>query len=175
MELMDAILSRRSIRKYKDEDISEEKIEKILQAGLLAPTSRNLKPCEFVIVRDKDILGRLSKIKKYGGGMLAKCNVTIVVIGDSEKSDTWIEDSSIALSYMNLMAASLGVGSCWCQIHRRSSLMGKDAEEAVREILSLAEKYRIVGVLSLGIPDEEVKPYTLEDADFTKVHGWEKK
>ena len=66
MELMDVILSRRSIRKYKDEDISEEKIEKILQAGLLAPTSRNLKPCEFVIVRDKDILGRLSKIKKYG-------------------------------------------------------------------------------------------------------------
>lgn len=175
MELMDVILNRRSIRKYRDEDISEEKLEKILQAGLLAPTSRNIKPCEFVVVRDKDVLSKLAKTKKYGGGMLAKCNAAIVVIGDSEKSDTWIEDSAIALSYMNLMAANLGVGSCWCQIHLRSSLTGKDAEEAVREILSLAEKYRIVGMLALGIPDEEVKPYTLENADFTKVHGWEKK
>lgn len=175
MELIDVILNRRSIRKYKDEDISEEILEKILQAGLLAPTSKNRKPCEFYVVRDKDTLRKLAKAKTLGGGMLAECNTAIVVIGDSEKADTWIEDSSIALSYMNLMAVNLGVGSCWCQIHLRSTLSGKDAEENVREILSLPDKYRIVGILSLGIPDEGREPNGLEDADFTKVHGWSKK
>lgn len=172
MELMDAILNRRSVRKYNDEDIPEEKIKQILKAGLLAPTSMNRKPCEFVVVRDKETLGKLAKAKKAAAGMLAECNTAIVVLGNCEKADTWIEDSSIALSYMNLMAAGLGVGSCWCQIHLRSSLTGKDAEENVREILSLPEKYRIVGILSLGIPAGETKPHTLEEADFAKVHGW---
>lgn len=169
MEFMDLILKRRSVRKYKHEDISEEKINKILYAGLLAPTSMNRKPCEFVVVRDKDTLAKLAQAKKSAGGMLSECNTAIVVLGDCEKADTWIEDSAIALSYMNLMAASLDIGSCWCQIHLRSSRTGKDAEENVRAILSLPAKYRIVGILSLGIPAGETKPYTLEDADFTKV------
>lgn len=69
------------------------------------------------------------------------------------------------------MAVNLGIGSCWCQIHLRTSLSGKDAEESVREILSLPDAFRIVGILSLGIPAEEPKPHTLEDADFTKVHN----
>ncbi|MBQ4523687.1 MAG: nitroreductase family protein [Lachnospiraceae bacterium] len=172
MELTDVILSRRSVRKYKDEDISEEKIKKILQAGILAPTSMNRKPCEFVVVRDKETLNKLAKSKKSGAGMLSECNTAIVVLANSEIADTWIEDSSIALSYMNLMAVNLGIGSCWCQIHLRSSATGKDAEENVREILSLSEKYRIVGILSLGIPLGEVKSQVLEEADFSKVHGW---
>ena len=174
MDLMDIILHRRSIRKYKNESISDEKLEKILQAGLFAPTSMNRKPCEFFVVKDKDTLKKLSKAKKHGGAMLAKCDTAIVVAGNSEKADTWIEDSSIALGYMHLMADSLGVGSCWCQIHLRSSFMGIDAEEIVREILELSEEYRIVGILSLGMPDEEAELYKLEDTDFTKVHGWEK-
>ncbi len=169
MELMDVILKRRSIRKYKNDDIPEDKIKKILQAGLLAPTSKNRKPCEFVVVRDRGTLKALSESKSGGAGMLADCNAAIVVLGNSEKADTWIEDSSIALSYMDLMAAEQGIGSCWCQIHLRSAADGTDAEVRVREILSLPEKYRIVGILSLGIPDEEREPHTLDEADFGKV------
>lgn len=175
MELTDAILKRRSIRKYKDEDISEENIRKILEAGLLAPTSRNLKPCEFIVVRDKDTLNKLAKSKKSGAGMLSECNTAIVVVADSKKADTWIEDSAIALSYMDLMAVNLGIGSCWIQIYLRSSDEGKDAEENVREIFSLSEQYRIVGILSLGIPMAEVKGHTIEEADFTRVYGYNKK
>ncbi len=166
---MDVILKRRSIRKYKNEDISEDKIKKILQAGLLAPTSKNRKPCEFVVVRDGDALCKLSTAKSAGGGMLADCNAAIVVLGNSEKADTWIEDSSIALTYMDLMAAEQGIGSCWCQIHLRFCADGRDAESVVREILSLPEKYRIVGILSLGIPAEIREPHTPDEADFSKV------
>lgn len=175
MELMDIILHRRSVRAYTDDNISEEKLTKILQAGLMAPTSMNRKPCEFIVVKEKETLEKLSKSKKAAAGMLAECNAAIVVIGNTQKADTWIEDSSIALSYMSLMAADLGIGSCWCQIHLRAASTGRAAEEAVREILSISEEYGIVGILSLGVPLEQPKPHLPEEADFTKVHYWGRK
>ena len=173
MKLTDAILKRRSVRTYKNEDISKENLRKILQAGLLAPTSRNLKPCEFIVVRDKETLTKLSKSKKSGAGMLTDCNTAIVVVADSNKADTWIEDSAIALSYMDLMAVSLGIGSCWVQIYLRSAEDGTAAEENLREIFDLSENNRIVGILSLGIPMTEPKGHTIDEADFAKVHGFE--
>ena len=115
MELMDTILKRRSIRRYTGEDIPEETLQKILQAGLLAPTSRNLKPWEFYVVRDRETLRKLSMVKNAGGGMLAECSAAIAVFGDSERADTWVEDCSIAMSFMMLMAAEQGVGSCWAR------------------------------------------------------------
>lgn len=169
MALSDTILARRSVRKYKNEAIPQDKLNLILQAALLAPTSKNRKPCEFIAVRNKELLEKLSRAKSGGSEMIAGCDTAIVVIADSEKADTWIEDSSIALSYMDLMAAEQGIGSCWCQIHLRFCADGRDAESVVRGILSLPEKYRIVGILSLGVPGEEREPHTLDEADFTKV------
>ena len=169
MALIDTILKRRSIRRYTNDTIPEDKLNKILQAGLLAPTSRNFKPCEFYVVKDKSVLEKLSKAKKAGAGMLADCNVAVVVLGDSEKADTWTEDSSIALSFMMLMAEEQGIGNCWVQIHLRSDADGNDAEQNVREILAVPEKLRIVGILSLGIPAENAEPHTIDEADMSKV------
>ena len=169
MALIDTILKRRSIRRYTDDTIPEDKLNKILQAGLLAPTSRNFKPCEFYVVKDKSILEKLSMAKKTGAGMLNSCNAAVVVLSDSEKADTWTEDSSIALSYMMLMAEEQGIGNCWVQIHLRSDADGNDAEQNVREILAVPEKFRIVGILSLGIPAENAEPHTIDEADMSKV------
>lgn len=88
MDLYDVILKRRSIRNYSAEPIPEEKLRRIIEAGLLAPTSRNRKPCEFYAVRDKAMLKSLSEVKPAGGAMLADCAAAIVVMGDSDKSDT---------------------------------------------------------------------------------------
>ena len=170
MELLDIMLHRRSVRKYTAEPIPEEKLEKILLAGLLAPTSKNRKPCEFYVVRDKAVLKQLSEAKKLGAGMLSECDSAIAVFADSKKADTWIEDCSIAMSFMHLMAAEQGVGSCWVQIHLRSSSLGKDAEAGVRPVLSVPAHYRIVGILALGMPAKESQPHTLEDLDQTKLH-----
>jgi len=81
-----------------------------------------------------------------------------------------IEDSSIALSYMNLMAADQGVGSCWVQIHLRKGADGSDTEANCRAILSVPENYRIVGILALGMPAGEVKPHDPSELDRHKVH-----
>lgn len=170
MELMNVLQTRRSIRKYTDRQIPEETLRKILQAGLLAPTSRNLKPWEFYVIRDSCTLAQLSESKNAGAGMLAGCDAAIAVFADSGKADTWVEDCSIAMSFMMLMAEEEGVGCCWVQIHLRSDGNGTDAEKKVREILELPERFRIAGILSLGIPADRPKAHIPEEIDWGKVH-----
>ncbi len=172
MEWNEVIRKRRSIRQYTDEPVSEEQLRNILRAGLYAPTSMNRQPCSFYVIRDKETLEKLSKVKP-GAGTLAKADKAIVVAADSRKADTWIEDSSIALSTMHLATVNEGLGSCWIQIHLRKNLVGKSAEDSVRKILDLKEKYRIVGILALGHPVQEVKPHAEEDLRWDAVHGME--
>ena len=170
MTLIEDMLKRRSVRKYTGEKISKDNLEKILQAALLAPTGRNKKPCNFLIVENKETLKKLANAKESGSQMLAHADKAIVVIANTIISDTWIEDSSIALAYMHLMAASLNVGSCWVQIHLRKTKSGEDSEKAVKDIVGIDDYFRVVGILSLGMPDGEVKPHTLEDIDKSKIH-----
>ena len=170
MELIEMMCKRRSIRKYAEEPFPEEKLKKILQAGLLAPTSRNRRPWEYYVIQDKDTLTNLSRAKAHGAALIAGCNTAIAVFADSELTDTWIEDSSIALAYMDLMASSLGIGSCWVQMRLRKDENGGDAEENVQQIMGVKEPFRIVGILALGVPAEEKDPYGLDDLKWEKVH-----
>ncbi len=169
MPLIETILKRRSVRTYTDEEIPQEKLDKIVEAGLLAPTSRNRKPCEFYVVKDKEILKKLSRSKAAGSAMLENANAAIVVFADSEKADTWIEDSSIALAYMDLMANELNVGSCWCQSHLRFDANDEKSEDVIRQIFAMDEKYRVVGILSLGMTDNKPEAHTLSEIDKTKI------
>ena len=170
MEFEDVLLKRRSVRRYTDDDITKEQLNRILKAGLLAPTSRNRKPCNFLVVSNKQTLKELADVKEHGSKFLADANKAIVVIANTMVADTWIEDSSIALSFMHLMEADIGVGSCWIQIHMRKSADGEDAEKLVRDIVKIDDYFRIVGILALGIPDGDVKPHSLDDVDKGKVH-----
>lgn len=169
MELMDVFLNRRSTRKFNGEKITKDELDRILQAGLLAPTSMNRKPCNFMVVENREILTKLSKAKDHGAELLEGADKAIVVLVDTLIADTWCEDSSIALTYMHLMATELGVGSCWVQIHLRKK-DGVYAEEVVRDILKVDDHYRISGILALGHSDDIPKPHSLEDIDKTKVH-----
>ena len=170
MDLLDVMLKRRSVRKYTDEEIPKEKMNKILQAGLLAPTSRNLKPCNFLVIENKETLKKISKSKAFGASFVKDANKAIAVITNSEISDTWIEDSSIALSFMHLMAAEQDVGSCWVQMHLRKSKDGQWSEELAREILGLDDYFRIVGILAIGMADGQPKPHSLDEIDLNDVH-----
>lgn len=169
MDLLDLMLKRRSVRKYTDEEIPKEKLNKILQAGLLAPTSRNLKPCNFLVIENKETLKKISESKAFGASFVKDANKAIAVIANSKVSDTWIEDSSIALAFMHLMAAEQDVGSCWIQIHLRDK-DGKDSEKLVCETLEIDDSHRVVGIMAIGIPKSIPEPRTLEDLDQNKVH-----
>ena len=175
MDLLDVMLKRRSIRKYRKDEIPNEKLNKILQAGLLAPTSRNRKPCSFLVVDNKEALEKLSESKESSSKFLKNANKAIVVVANSLISDTWIEDSSIALAFMHLMAAEQDIGSCWVQIHLRTAKNGESSEDYVREVLGIDDYFRIVGILALGVPFYEVKGYKIEDIDKDRVHYYCKK
>ncbi len=163
------MFKRRSTRKFRDEDISKQDLDLILHSALLAPTSMNRKPCNFMVVERKETLKELSECKDMGAGLIAGANKAIVVIADSMIADTWIEDSSIALTYMHLMATELDIGSCWVQTHLRSK-NGKDSEEVVRDILKIDSYYRIVGMLALGYSDDIPQAHDESDLDKSKIH-----
>lgn len=169
MSLIDLMFKRRSTRKFRDEDISKDDLDLILHSALLAPTSMNRKPCNFMVVERKETLKELSECKDMGAGLIAGANKAIVVIADSMVADTWIEDSSIALTYMHLMATELDIGSCWVQTHLRSK-DGKDSEEVVRDVLKIDSHYRIVGMLALGYSDDIPQAHDESDLDKSKIH-----
>ena len=169
MELIDVMLKRRSTRKFNDEQVTREELDKILQAALLAPTSMNRKPCNFMVVERKETLTDLANSKDHGAGLIDGADKAIVVVADTMVADTWIEDSSIALTYMHLMATEIGLGSCWVQIHLRSK-NGKDSEEIVRDILKIDDHYRVVGIMALGHSDDIPPAHELADVDKNKVH-----
>lgn len=169
MTLIDTMLKRRSTRTFNDDPVTKDELDKILQAALLAPTSMNRKPCNFLVVERKETLKELSECKNHGAALIANANKAIVVIADTMIADTWCEDSSIALTYMHLMATELGLGSCWVQVHLRDK-DGVDAEEVVREIVKIDDHYRIVGIMAIGHSDDIPDPHTLDDIDKNKIH-----
>ena len=174
MNLTEILLRRRSVRRYTDQPVPEELLREILRAGMLAPSSRNLKPCRFAVIRDKQILAALSRAKAAGGAFLGEAAAAVVVSADPTLADTWIEDCSIALTCMHLAAAEAGVGSCWIQIHLRKDRDGGDAEENVRRILGIEKGFRTVGILALGMPAVMPEAHTVEEADagMTRSVEW---
>ena len=169
MEFMDVLLKRRSTRKFSDEKITKDELDKFLKAGLLAPSSMNRKPVNFLVVERKETLSQLAKSKDHGAELIAGADKAIVVIADTMVADTWCEDSSIALTYLHLAATDLGIGSCWVQIHLREK-DGVDAEEIVRDIVKIDTHYRIVGIMALGHSDDIPEPHTIDDIDKGKIH-----
>lgn len=163
MELLKLLQSRRSIRKYTDEHISDETLEKILQAGLLAPSSRAIYPVELVAVRDKEMLRKLSECKAAGAAMLKDADAAIVVVGDTAKSDAWIEDCSITMTLMMLEATEQGVGSCWVQCRGRQTAERTSTGERIKSLLDIPDNFGVLAILSLGMPAEEPEPRELPD------------
>lgn len=167
-DFLDLLMKRRTIRLFKDEKIDKETILKVIKAGLLAPSSKNKKPVEFIVVEDKDTLLKLENCKDKGGIGLETAPCAIVVVGDSSKSDVWIEDASIAATYMQLEAEQLALGSVWIQMRKRFNEIG-DSEDEVRKLLNIPENYGVLCIIALGYKDEVKKPYEEKDIDFSKV------
>lgn len=167
--MLEILKNRRSIRKFTEEKVSKEDLEKILKAGLLAPSSMGKKPVEFIVVEDKEVISKLENCKKYGTLPLKTAPLVIAVIGDSQLSDVWVEDASIVSILIQLEVEKLGLGSTWIQMRKRESVE-KNSEEAVREVLEIPEKYGVLSLIAIGHKNEEKKPYDDNDLDFGKVH-----
>ena len=163
MELLEVMQKRRSVRTYTGEAVSEEDVTCILQAGLLSASGKAIRPWEFIVVRNKETLKSMSRCRGAGSQMLEAADCAVVVLGDEEKSDVWVEDCSVAMANMHLMADSLGVGSCWIQGRLREAPGGRTTEAYLRELLEFPENYRLEAILSLGMPQNHPGAYELGD------------
>ncbi len=171
MDMLNAFLHRRSVRKYTEEPIPEEKLNAVLYAGLAAASSKNRRPWEFVVVRDKGMLAKLSDCRPSAENLLGKCDAAIVVAADSELVDVWVEDCASAMTQMHLMADAIGLGSCWLQVRLRTSPDGsRETQAVVRELLGIPEKYSVMAILTLGMPAEHAPARTVDDLLLDKIH-----
>jgi nitroreductase len=154
MDVSEAIRNRRSVRKYQTRNIENDKLDRVLEAGRLAPSARNLQEWRFVVVRDGSRRKRLAEAAKgqtfvgEAPAVIAACaTVTDYVMTCGQL--TYPIDLAIALEHMVLAAAAEGLGTCW---------IGAFYEEEVKKVLNIPPEVRVVALLPIGYPDESPSP-----------------
>ena len=170
MELLEIMRHRRSVRNFTGEEVTEVKLNAILEAGLLAASGKARYPWEFIVVRDKDTIKKMVECRNGGSAALMEADVAIVVVADPEKTDVWTEDCSIAMTHMMLEADVVGLGSCWVQGRLREALDGRSTEEFLRELLGYPENYKLAAILALGEPASYPGARKKEDLHMEKIH-----
>lgn len=164
------MLQRHSIRRYKDQPVSADDVKTILEAALLAPSSKSARPWQFVVVEDKDMLTRLADCKQFGTKPVSTAAFAVVVTVDPAKSDAYVEDATVAAIFMHLQAADLGLGSCWIQVRGRFAADGESSETVVRELLDIPEEMAVECIVTFGYIDEQRRPVDPEKLLWEKVH-----
>ena len=152
---LEPIFARRSIRQYRDEPIAEVTIQSLLDAGMAAPSARNLRPWHMVTVTGRSTLLALAQAHPYGK-MTAQAAAAIVVCGDRKASPRyWVQDCSAATENILIAAAVLGLGAVWLGCHPN-----QDREEAIRAVLDIPDEIGVLSVIPIGWPAEERPPRT---------------
>ncbi|WII09516.1 nitroreductase family protein [Methanomassiliicoccales archaeon LGM-DZ1] len=172
MNLMEMGLRRRSVRRYGPTPIPDDVLDYILDFALTAPSSFGHRPVEFVVVRDRETIRKTGDCKSLGGSQIVGADAVIVVMADTHDkrmSEFWIEDASIASTYILLAAEEKGLGACWVHIRNRTGRRGTSDEE-IRSLLGVPEGYTVLNLVALGEKGESKKPYTPEDFDRSKIH-----
>lgn len=164
------LLERHSIRKYTDQPISGDDVKLILEAALLAPTSKNARSWQFVVVEEPAVLERLSACKPQYQASIKGARMAVVVTSSPVRSDAFIEDASIAAVFMQLQAADLGIGSCWVQVRGREDGMGEPSEDVVRNTLGIPHDMVVECIVTFGYPAETRRPVDPSKLLWEKVH-----
>ena len=150
MDVFTAINQRSSVRAYKDTDVEEDKLRKILEAARLSPSASNRQEWKFIVVRNKEVRRKLAKAA-FGQSFIGEAPVVIVACATESKSfmacgqPTYTVDVSIACSFMILQAYELGLGTCW---------IGAFKEDEVKKILKVPESVRVVAMTPLGYSNQ---------------------
>ena len=170
MAVLDVIKIRRSIRKYQGRPIEEEKLQQVLEAGRLAPAANNAQQWKFIVVRDKDTIDKL--VPACGGqSFIAGAPAILVICTNGEEPVMYCGqpartvDCSIALSFMILQAAELGLGTCW---------LGYFSNDKVKRVLGIPAENNVVAVTPLGYPDEAPAPRPRKKmSEVVAYDGWQ--
>ncbi|MFA5516856.1 MAG: nitroreductase family protein [Desulfuromonadales bacterium] len=168
--LLDLLQKRRSVRKYARRAVEPEKVDILLEALLRAPSSRGRRPWEFIVVDEPELLKKLGTAKAHGAAFIADAPLAVVVAGDPERCDVWIEDCAIAAILLQMAAESIGLGSCWVQIRRRQRPDGGSAEDYLKSLLHLPAGQRVLSIVGIGHPADPLPGHARESLPWGKIH-----
>lgn len=157
MEILEHIFNRRSIRSYIDKEVEEEKIQQLLKAAMAAPTACNNQPWEFIVVNDREILGRLKERLVFGR---YNAPLAIVVCGNMKIAkggleNYWVQDCSAAMENILLTATGLGLGSIWIGVYPLPSVI-----KPVSEALNIPDHVTPLGIAYIGYTNIKPEPRT---------------
>lgn len=144
--MIELLRNRRSIRKFTNQSVEEEKLELLKEAVLRSPSSKNINPWEFIFVDDLEIIMKLKECKPQGVTPLETAPLAVIICADETKNDVWIEDCSIASILLQLTAQSLELGSCWIQIRNRMHSENRSSEEYLHEFLTIPENFKVLSI-----------------------------
>lgn len=165
MDALEAILTRRSIRQFTDQSVSEAVVEDLLRAAMSAPSAGNQQPWQFVVITDREILDTIPSIHPYSA-MLRQAPLAILVCGD-EQLEThkgyWVQDCSAATQNLLLAAHARGLGAVWLGIYPRM-----DRVAGLRKLLGLPEHVVPMALVAIGHPAEHLPP--AERYNAARVH-----
>lgn len=165
---MNAIFTRRSIRKYKEGKISQELMRKILYTGMCAPSAGNERPWHFIVIDNRDILNRIADFHPYAK-MLTNAAAAIIVCGDlrlEKHKGFWVQDCSAATENILIEIEELGLGGVWVGVYPM-----QERVEAIQKLFSLDDNIIPLSIVSIGYPDvkpEQIDRYTEDRVHFNK-------
>ena len=168
--MLDLLLRRRSIRKYEAKPVEQDHIVKLTHAALSAPSGKNLKPWEFIVVTEPETIKKLSNAKETGASFVKDAPLVIVILADPAKSDVWIEDVSVAAILIQLQAEALGLVSCWVQVRNRVCDSVRTSEAYIRELLEIPTELQVASMISIGYPAERKSAYSESDLKTGKIY-----
>ena len=158
------IFTRRSIRRFLDKSVEPEKLERILKAGMQAPSAHNGQPWEFLVISEQQIKDDVSKMSPWAG-MVAKAPVTIIVLGHIDTPNSrWIQqDLSACTQNILLQIAKENLGGCWMGFYPEEERVKKCSE-----YFNLPQNIIPFALISLGYSEDQNR--FLDRSDMTKVH-----
>lgn len=162
MDALEAIMSRRSIRRYTGQPVPEALIQQLLAAAMAAPSSSNRQPWHFVVITDRQLLDAIPGFHPYAA-MLPEAQAAILTCGDTERSSVWTIDCSAATENLLLAAHALGLGAVWLGIYPNA-----DRVQGIRALVELPETIMPLSLVALGYPAEHKPP--AERYDPARVH-----
>jgi nitroreductase len=165
MEAMEAILTRRSVRKYTDENISDELILELIEAAACAPSAGNQQPWQFIIIDDRKLIDKIPDFHPHSK-MLFDAQKTILVCGDltlEKNKGFWVQDCSSATENILIAARAKGLGSCWLGVYPR-----EDRVNGFRKMFNLPKKVIPFSLISLGYT--EVKQSKIDRYKSERIH-----
>lgn len=171
-EVLKALHERRSVRKYKQEQITDEELLTVLEAGTYAPTGMGYQDPWIVAVQNPEIIAQLVRMNAEVMGVTSNpyYDAPTIVLVFGSNPDEWrnaVQDGSLVLGNMMLAAHSIGLGSCW--INREREMFCTDEGKEIMKRLGLPEGLVGIGALSLGYPSAPARPAKPRKENYYRI------